>query len=158
MEDSQKPSVDSSLLQMRMLLKAPIFSKDQAFDYLLSLGMVAKASGHAKAGFYQAVLCALQDKANLSEAMFRKYLEVLLGDKDEEKVMEMMAKVDKSTKRSLAVDTSGGPGTSGRGRGRFSGIQCFHCNQFGHYRSHCPRRVQSRRGGRGRANGRGSSN
>ena len=158
LEDSQKPSVESTLHQVRMLLKAPIFSKDQALDYLLSLSMVAKESSHAKAGFYQAVLRALRDKANSSEAVFKKYLEVLLGDKDEEKVMEMMAKVDKSSKHSLATHTSGGPGASGRGLGRFGNIQCFHCNQLGHYMSHCPRRVYFRRGGRGRANRRDSSN
>jgi len=44
LEESQKTSVDSTLRELRLLMKAPVFSKDQALDYLLNIRMVAK--GH----------------------------------------------------------------------------------------------------------------
>lgn len=110
--------------------------------------MVAKESGHDKAGFYQAVLRALRDKATSSDDVFKKYMEVLLGDKNEEKVLEMMSKVDKSTRQSAAVNPPRRFRGGGRVSGRFRNIECFNCNQLGHYRSHCPmRRFPQPRGG-----------
>ena len=78
------------------MIKAPVFSKDQALDYLLSIRMVAKESNHPKAGFYEAVLRTMREKSRVPDDQFKRYLEVLLGDKDHEKVLEMMSKVDKS--------------------------------------------------------------
>ena len=50
--------------------------------------MVAKESNHHKPGFY--------------DDQFERYLEVLLGDKDHKKVLEMMLEVDKAMRSSVS--------------------------------------------------------
>jgi len=56
---------------------------------------------------------------------------VLLADKDHEKVLEMMSKVDKSMRSSVSRPAR----FPWRGRGGRTPrqVQCFHCHQFGHY-------------------------
>ena len=71
-----------------MLLKSPNFSKSQAVDGLLSLKLISKERNHAKEGFYDSVFQAMFQKAAIPDDHFKKYLEVLLGNKDDE-VMEL---------------------------------------------------------------------
>ena len=117
-----------------------MFSKDQALDYLLSIRMVAKESNHPKAGFYEAVLRAMREKSRVPDDHFKRYLEVLLGDKDHEKVLEMMSKVDKSMRSS--VSRLARFPWRGRGGRTPRQVQCFHCHQFVRYQSACPMRRQ----------------
>lgn len=123
LEDSQNATVDTSLRELRVLIKAPTFSKDQALDSLLNIRMVARESNHTKAGFYEAVLRAMREKIRVPDDQFKRYLEVFLGDKDRERVLEM---------RSSSPD----PARStwrGRGGRTFRFVQCFNCHQFGHF-------------------------
>lgn len=115
-----------------------MFSKDQALEYLLNIRIVAKESNHPKAGFYEAVLRAMREKSRVPDDQFKRYLEGLLGDKDHEKVLEMMSKVDKSMRSSVSRPAR----FPWRGRGGRTPrqVQCFHCHQFGHYQSVCPMR------------------
>ena len=69
MEDSQKKSVESVLEDLQHLIRSPLFQKDQAIDYLVNLKIVAKETKHAKAGFYSAVLTAMQNKMWASKAV-----------------------------------------------------------------------------------------
>lgn len=98
--------------------------------------MVAKESNHPKAGFYEAVLRAMREMSRVPDDQFKKYLEVLLGDKDHEKVLEMRSKVDKSMRSSISRPAR----FPWRGRGGRTPrqVQCFHCHQFGRYQSACP--------------------
>ena len=73
-----------------------MFQKDQAIDYLVNLKIVAKETKHAKAGFYSAVLTAMQNKMWASNMQFKRYLEALLGDKEDEAVLKRIAAVDKA--------------------------------------------------------------
>lgn len=141
LEDSQRASVDSTLQNIRLLMRAPMFSKEQALDFLLTLSMVAKETKHAKAGYYQAVLRSMREKEGSADSLFKRYLEVLLGDKDQEKVIEIISKVDKSTRREFSAN----PYRRGRGdaqgaSARYRSIECYNCHQFGHYQSRCPLR------------------
>ena len=79
-----------------------MFSKDQASDYMLNIRMVAKESNHPKAGFYEVFLRAIRNKSRVPDDQFKRYLEVLLGDKDHEKVLEMMSKMDRSMRSSVS--------------------------------------------------------
>lgn len=125
MEESQKASVDSTLADIRLLLKALSFNKDHALDLLLNLKMVAKETNHPRAGFFDAAFRSMREKLAVSDVQFKKYLEVLLGDKDQEKVL----------------DTLGSNRVPWRGRGHaFRPVQCYHCRPFGHYQSYCPDR------------------
>ena len=74
---------------MRVLLKSPNFSKSQAVDGLLSLKLISKERHHPKEGFYDSVFQEMFQKAAIPDDHLKKYLEVLLGNKDDEKVMEL---------------------------------------------------------------------
>jgi len=57
--------------------------------------MVAKESNHHKPGFYEAVLRAIRERSRVPDDQFERYLEVLLGDKDHKKVLEMRSSVSR---------------------------------------------------------------
>ena len=150
LEQAHKASVDSSLAEIRQMAssKTSSFNKDNLLDLLLGLKMVAREAGHPKAGFFSAVLEAMRDKLQSPPDQFKRYILVLLGDKDQEKVLESMAKVDKAFQAQASTaspNTRGVPRRRGRG-GRFAHVQCYHCFDYGHYKSHCPGLRQSREG------------
>ena len=72
----------------------------QILDVLLSLKLISKERNHAKAGFYGSVFQAMSQKAAISDDVFKQYLEVLLGNKNDEKVMELMSKAEKAMRNS----------------------------------------------------------
>lgn len=139
LEEAQKQTVEAKLLEIRQLIssKAVAFNKDHLMDLLLSLKLVARETKHSKASYYSTVLEAMREKLSSPDDQLKKYTSLLLGDKDYERVMEAMAKVDKASRSSTPRSSSGAVGRGGRG-GRFNNIQCFQCLEFGHYRSHCP--------------------
>ncbi|KAL9951622.1 hypothetical protein ACROYT_G044322 [Oculina patagonica] len=96
LENSQKASVESALEELQSFIKMPMFSKEKALDYLINLKIVAKESKHPKSGFFNAVLQAMKDKIRVPDSQFQQYLQVLLGDKDHEKVLDSISKVDKA--------------------------------------------------------------
>lgn len=85
---------------MRVLLKSPNSSKSQVISGLLSLKLISKERNYAKAGFCGSVFQAMSQKAAIPDDDFKQYLEVLLGNKDDEKVMELMSKAEKAMRNS----------------------------------------------------------
>ena len=146
LEDSQKATADSCLAEFRNLIKSPLFTKDRALDRLLNLKMVAKEANHPKSGSFEAVFWALREKTGATNVQFTKYLEVLLGDKDHEKVLESIAKVDKAMRISSPPASRGFSYYRGAGRVNRSSVQCYYCYQFGHYQNSCPLRLLVRAG------------
>ena len=136
LENSQKASVESALEELQHFIKMPMLNNEKALDYLINLKIVAKESNHPKSGFFNAVLQAMKDKIRVPESQFQQYLQVLLGDKDHEKVLDSIAKVDKTIRVAAPRPFS----ARGRGRGGRATVRCFACNQFGHYQSYCPYR------------------
>lgn len=128
LENSQKPTVDSALEQLQMFIRAPSFSKERALDYLISLKVVAKEASHQKSGFYGAVLPAMQEKTYVSNYQFKLYLRTLLDDKDDDTVLDSMAKVEKAMKASTPRPFRG----RGRGRVNRASARCYACGQVGH--------------------------
>lgn len=47
-------------------------------------------------GFYGSVFQAMSQKAAIPDDDFKQYLEVLLGDRNDEMVMELMSKAEKA--------------------------------------------------------------
>lgn len=139
-----------------MLLKSPNFSKSQVLDGLLALKLISKERNHEKAGFYGSVFQAMSQKAAIPDNDFKQYLEVLLGNKDDEKVMELMSKAEKAMRSSKPIRKD-------------SGRRCYGCGGYGHFQATCPFRRRFewsppsrrpnpnpyRRGARGGQNGRG---
>ena len=138
--------MDSCLEEFRHLIKSPMFTKDRALDSLLNLKMVAKEANHPKSGFFEAVFRALREKTGATDDQFTKYLEVLLGDKDLEKVLESIAKVDKAMQISSPPASRGFSYYRGAGRVNCSSVQCYYCYQFGHYQNSCPLHLPRRVG------------
>ena len=102
----------------------------------MNLKIVAKETKHAKAGFYSAVLTAMQNKMWASNMQFKRYLEALLGDKEDEVVLKRIAAVDKA----LRVPGVGANRFMPRGRGRDrSQVQCFSVAYMGIIRGSVPR-------------------
>lgn len=96
LENSQKATVVSALEDLQHFIKTPMFNKEKALDYLINLKIVAKELNHPRSGFFNAVLQAMQDNIRVSDSQFQQYLQALLGDKDNEKVLDSIAKVDKA--------------------------------------------------------------
>ena len=112
--------VETSLQNVRVLLKSPNVSKSQVIDSLLSLKLISEERNHAKAGFYGSVFQAMSQKAAVPDDDFKQYLEVLLGNKDDKKVMELMPNAEKAMRNS-------------RPNRRDSGRHCYGCGGYGHF-------------------------
>lgn len=65
-----------------------------ALDHVLNLKVVSKETNHVKATYYAAVFQAIKEKMQVPVDGFKRYLLVLIGDKDHEKVYEKIFKVD----------------------------------------------------------------
>ena len=76
---------------------------------------------------------AMSQKAAIPEDGFKQYLEVLLGNKDDEKVMELISKAEKVMRNS-------------RSNRKVSGRRCYSCGGFSHFQATCPfrRRYEGR--------------
>lgn len=149
LENSQKASVQSALEELQHFIKMPIFNKEKALDCLINLKTVAKESNQPKSRFFNAVLQAMKDKIGVPDSQFQQYLQVLLGDKDHEKVLDSIAKVDKSMRVAVPRPFA----ARGRERGGQASVRCFACNQFGHYHSYCPYRQTGNQAKKGRFSG-----
>jgi len=75
------------------------FSNDLALEHVLSLKITAKETNHQKAPYYATVFQSLREKLQVPNDQFKRYILVLLGDKDQEKVYERLSKVDKAFDR-----------------------------------------------------------
>ena len=95
-----------------------------------SFKMVAKEANHPKTGFFEAVFRALRENTGAMDDQLKKYLEVLLGDKDHEKVLESIATADKAMRISSPPATRRFSYYRGAGRVNRSSVQCYYCYQF----------------------------
>ena len=92
--------------------------------------MVAKEANHPKTGFFEAVFRALRENTGAMDDQLKKYLEVLLGDKDHEKVLESIATADKAMRISSPPVTRRFSYYRGAGRVNRSSVQYYYCYQF----------------------------
>ena len=154
LEKLQGANVESILAKIlrEASSKSSPYSKDEALEQLLDLKVTALESKHAKASYFAAVFQAMKDKMTDPDDRFKKkYLIVLLGDKDQEKVLEKIAKVDKVAPRS---QPSSAPATRGN---RAQNIRCFYCRRYGHYQRVCPEKFRDSARGRPAKRGRWAS-
>ena len=106
-------------------MKSPNFSEGQIIDSFTVVKADLQGKEPHKAGFYGSVLQAMSQKAAIPDDDFKQYLEVLLGNKDDEKVMELMSKAEKAMRNS-------------RPNRRDSGRRCYGCGGYGHFQATCP--------------------
>lgn len=127
LEEAQQATVETSSQKVRVLLKSPNFSKSQVVDGLLSVKLISKERNHAKEGFYDSVFQAMFQKAAIPDDLFKKYLEVLLGNKDDEKVMELTSNTMRNS----------------RPKRRDSRRHCYSFGAYRHFQATCPFSVTS---------------
>ena len=92
------------------------FRREEDFDKYVALTLAeqlataAKLSGHEKASTYDAMACTLREKLPFNKKQFKAYFVALLADKEYAKILEAVAKVDKSFKSSVPSTASGSTG------------------------------------------------
>ena len=148
LEHLQEVNVEAILskILLEARSKSLVFTKDSALEQLLNLKVVAMEAKHEKAAYFSAVFQSLKDKMSVPEEQFKRYLIVLLGNKEEEKVFEKIAKIDKSARRQPQPQPRGN--SSPRGR-PLSSVRCFHCRGYGHYQRNCLERLRDSPAGQG---------
>ena len=117
------------------------FDKYDALAMAEQLATAAKLSGHEKAPTFDAIACTLREKLPVSKKQFKAYFVALLADKEYAKVLEAVAKVDKSFKSSAPGPASGSSRTSAQASARPTArrprIFCYACGSPGHMASRC---------------------
>ena len=108
MDSLTKSSVDNLLEKIRHLASRPVleFNRFEALDLLEALKNAGQDTKHEKAGYYRLTFETLRGKTDEPNHQFRNFLLPLLGDKDQEKVLEVVAKVEKTNRRKLVRQIS----------------------------------------------------
>ena len=102
-----QPSVENLQRKLVALASRPVveFNKHDALELLDSLRETARDAKHGKSQYYRAAYLALRDKMGESTAYFRELLLALVGDKDQEKVLERVSRVDKRLSRHVQEES-----------------------------------------------------
>ena len=89
-------SVDNLLYKIRHMASRPVpeFNKFESLDLLEALKNDTQDTKHEKAGYYKFAFETLRGKINEPNEQFRNFLLPLLGDKDQEKVLEVVARME----------------------------------------------------------------
>ena len=125
----------------------PEFNKFESLDLVEALKNAAQDAKHEKAGFYKFAFETLRGKINEPNEQFRNFLLPLLGDKDQEKVLDVVAKVEKNNRHRQTRQNPGGERKAGAAP--YSGVRCFYCNRFRHVQAYCFRRKREMAGSSG---------
>ena len=98
MDALTKSSVDNLLEKIRHLASWPVpkFNRFEALELLEALKNTAQDTKHEKAGYYRLTFETLRGKVDEPNDQFRNFLLPLLGNKDQEKVLEVVTKVEKN--------------------------------------------------------------
>ena len=116
----------------------PEFNKFESLDLLEASKNAAQDTKHEKTGYYKFAFDTLRGKINEPNEQLRNFLLLLLGDKDQANVLEVVAKLDKNNRRR---QTRQNPGGERKVRAvPYSWVRCFYCNRFGHVQAYCIKR------------------
>ena len=124
--------MDNPLEKIRHLASRPVpeFNRFEALDLLETLQNAAQDTKHGKVGYCRLAFETLCGKADEPNDQFRNFLLPLLGDKGQEKVLEVVAKVERNNRRK-SVRQNSGPGRRAIAA-PYMGVRCYCCNRPGH--------------------------
>lgn len=135
-------SLESLLGKVRILSACPIaeFSRFEAMELIEAIEDAAQDSKHDRANYQRLACETLCSKLHSSsDGQFHDYLLPLLGDKDQEKVLEIEAKVDKHTRRCQERKFTGPPHRDAT-LAPYKFFHCYYHQRFGHTRATCFKR------------------
>ena len=94
-------SVDSLLDRIRHMASRPVpeFNRFEALDLLEALKNSAQDVKHEKEGYYKFAFETLRGEINEPNDQFCNFLLLLLEDKDQEEVLDVVAEVGKNNRR-----------------------------------------------------------
>ena len=143
MDTLTKSSVDNLLKRLMRLASRPLveFNKHEALELVAALKYAAHDSKQEKEVYYRLVFETLRGKLDQPSGQFCKFIFPLLGDKDHEKVLDVVAKVEKSNL--WQIQKSFGVGGVSKNRSYLSSRlppRCFYCNKPGHVKAQCLQR------------------
>ena len=101
-------SVEGLLTKIKNLASCPIveFNKYEVLDLLEALKNTARDVRHEKEGYFRLVYETLRGKLDQPNQMFRSFLLPLLGDKDHEKILGIVTKVEKKQQTSTPFNAN----------------------------------------------------
>ena len=95
MDELTTSAVDGFLEKIRLLASCPI----PEFNRFEALNIAAQDAKHEKVGYYKYTFETLREKVALQNDQFCNFLLLLLGDKDQERILDVIAKVEKNNCR-----------------------------------------------------------
>jgi hypothetical protein len=126
-------SVEGSVFYVARPL--PDFNKYEALEMLDSLQTTAKDRAHDKKEYYKLAYHTARDKLDLPKEQFQLLIRRLLGDKDHDKILDIVAKVEKTFQKTQTRSPALPYGQ--RGRSSRSAPRCFFCHKPGHFKADC---------------------
>ena len=105
LEDKQKPSITSlkkATLQYG-LRKLSDFEKYKALEMVEDLKNVSDHLKDRKADYYKTVYSIFHERIEKTPEHFKAYILSLLGDKDYDKIVESVSKVDRAIEKGVAL-------------------------------------------------------
>ena len=140
-ESLTSASLENLLGKIRIMTSRPIaeFSRFEAMELLEAVKDAAHDGKNEKANYYKLTCETLRSKLHgCSDAQFREYLLPLLGDKDQEKILDIVAKVDKHNRK--RQDRSFSRPRRDVAPVPYRSVRCYYCQRVGHTKLTCYKR------------------
>ena len=140
MATSTKSSVDSVRQGLVSYISRPLsdFNKYEAMEMFELLQNTSHDNKHQMEGFYKVAYQTARKRMDLPKDQFQSLLLRLIGDKDHEKVLDIVSKVEKHYRWDGRGKTGATPYEHNtEHRPRALGVRCFYCHRFGHIREGC---------------------
>jgi len=164
LESTKSDSVDEGLKKLGTygLRRKTDFDKYIAMSMADDLVVTARGAKHNQAPFLATAALALRERFDKPVGLFQQYFLALFGDKDYSKVLDSLAKVDKTQKAKQPEEKQAAKVSQEEAMAKTPKppMVCYHCGTPGHISSFCFRKrtaYPSRgrfspypRGGRGR--------
>lgn len=130
MEERNKATPESIMAKIKSLafVADADFAKYNAMSLAQSLVYCSQDSAHKKANYYAAALQEIRARLHKPAHEFKAYFLALFADSDYSKVLESIAKVEKSPHQS--------PST-GNKASRPRQVTCYKCGRQGHFANRC---------------------
>jgi len=137
-------TVDGMVKKVISYASRPVteFNKHEVVEMMETLYHTAHDRSDTKEGYFRLAYHTIRGKIELPKEQLRHLVLRMVGDKDHERIFDIVAKVEKqsrSTARNRFQDSS----PYQRPRSQVGGaieIRCFGCQQLGHIRARCPQR------------------